>query len=312
MRWPVAVAAFLLLAGPAAASLIESSTGALEGTPVGHVHYQADAGTEHDAPDACEDVLDNPLPFDVPVGGEANGLLVPVDDTADHFRIPIGQELVGGRVTVTVLGHDATLPVEMDVVMPLCGTSVTAPENQPFPPPSHPAPGPGQEQVSPHNLEGRGYQCAARWFFVMNQFGGRAPPPAIHAVWTDGSQADIPLLKNTPATMAQYATAEHQGFTLHSVTANVPVGWPGQFNVAEGPCGAVDGEAVFGEPSVTGEGTIEFTPTEAGAYVLAVRALPPELPSVPGPTAQPRSCHAACILVPSSAMDTSGYTSRVT
>jgi hypothetical protein len=305
MRWRVAVAALLLLAAPATASLLESAT---DGLPV-HVHYQVDGGTDHDAPDTCQEVLASPLPFDLPVGGNVQGLLVPVDDTADHYRIPIGQDLVGGRVTVTVLGRNATLPFEMDVIAPLCGTSVTAPENQPLPPPSHPAPGPGQRQAEPHNLDDAGSgSCSSRWFFVLNQFGGRAPPPTIHAVWTDGSEADIRLLKNTPATIAQYATREHLGFTLHSVTALVPADWSGQFNVAEAPCGAVEGTAVFGEPSVSGEASIEFTPTQAGAYVLAVRAVPPAVPEpsdLVGP--QPRSCHAACRFFPAESTDSGGY-----
>src|SRR5688500_16638587 len=43
MRWRVAVAALLLMAAPAAASLLESASGDLPA----HVHYQVDAGTEH-------------------------------------------------------------------------------------------------------------------------------------------------------------------------------------------------------------------------------------------------------------------------
>lgn len=305
MRWPVAAAALLLLAGPAAASLIESSTSFLEGTPVDHIHYQVDADTEYDAPDTCEEALASELPFELAVGGNVSGLLVPVDDTADHYRIPVGQELVGGRVTVAVLGREFSLPIEMDVVMPGCGTSVAAPENQPAPPPADPAPGPGEKQVSPHNLADGAWTCSDRWFFVLNQFGGQPAPASIHAIWTDGSQADVPLLKDTPATMAQYATSDHLGFTLRSVTANVPEGWKGQFNVAEGPCGAVDGHAAFGEPATTTGNSVTFTPIEAGVYVLAVRAVPPEAPEV-GTTA-PASCHAACRLVTVPARDSGGY-----
>ena len=313
MRWPVAVAALLLLAGPAAASLLESTTSGplqpLQGTPADHVHYQVDAGTEYDAPDTCEEALASGLPFDLPVGGNVSGMLVPVDDTADHYRVPVGQALVGGRVTVSVLGHALALPAEMDVLMPGCGTSVAAPENQPAPPPADPAPGPGQKQVAPHNLDSQGWTCSDRWFFVLNQFGGQVPPATVHATWTDGSQADVPLLKDTPATMAQYATPEHQGFTLRSATANVPAGWSGQFNVAEGPCGAVDGHATFGEPATVGDGSIAFTPTEAGLYVLVVRAVPPEAPGAPPlGTAVPASCHQFCAFLPQSGQDQGGYT----
>lgn len=312
MRRLVAVAALLLLAGPASASLIESTTSSLLESspvdpPVDHVHYQADAGTEFDAPDTCEDVLASELAFDLPVGGEIDGLLVPVDDEVDHYRVPIGQELVGGRLTVSVFGRDATLPLGIDVSMPACGTSVTAPENQPAPPPAPPAPAEGEKQVAPHNLDGA-YECSDRWFFVLNQFGGLAAPESIHVVWTDGSQEDVLLLKDTPATLAQYATLEHPGFTVESATANVPEGWTGQFNLSEGFCGAVDGEAVFGEPAeVSADGTsITFTPIVAGTYILQVRAIPPEVPEVP--TSVPLSCHFACAAVPEGAMDLSGYT----
>src|SRR5687768_14750911 len=89
MRRPVAVAALLLLAAPGSASLLESTTSdALEPTPIDHLHYQADAGTEHDAPDTCGDALASALPFDLPVGGGLDGLLVPVDDEVDHYRVP--------------------------------------------------------------------------------------------------------------------------------------------------------------------------------------------------------------------------------
>lgn len=321
MRRIVAVAALLLFAGPASASLLESTTSAvlgpvasdptlapvLEASPVpveDHLHYQMDAGTEFDAPDSCAHVLASELPFDLAVGGDVDGLLVPVDDEVDHYRVPIGEELVGSRVTVSVLGREATLPFTIDVSMPACGTSVTAPENQPAPPQAHPEPAAGEKQVTPHNLGGA-YPCSDRWFFVLNQFGGRAAPASIHVVWTDGSQEDVPLMKDTPATIAQYATSEHLGFTVESATANVPADWSGQFNLSEGPCGAVDGEAVFGEPAVWTDTTVSFTPTEAGVYVLAVNLVPPE-PTVPS-TSVTMSCHAACAALPGAAMDLSGY-----
>ncbi|MHB1261798.1 MAG: hypothetical protein ACYC2H_08795 [Thermoplasmatota archaeon] len=306
MRRLVAVAAFALLAAPASASLLESTTAdLLEGAPVDHIHYQADAGTEFDAPDTCDDVLASELPFDLAVGSSLDGFLVPVDDEVDHYRVPIGQELVGGRVTLTVAGREATLPITIEAFMPACGTSVAAPENQPAPPPADPAPGEGEKQVTPHNLGGA-YECSDRWFFVLNQFGGQAAPASIHVIWTDGSQEDVPLLKDTPATLAQYATSLHPGFTIHSATANVPDSWKGQFNLSEGFCDAVDGEAVFGEPAVATETRISFTPIEAGTYVLAIKAVPPELPGVP--TAVPASCHFACAPVPKGATDLSGYT----
>jgi hypothetical protein len=331
MRRLVAVAALLLLAAPASASLLESTTGAILGptldpvrsdpvlgpalaespVPVGdHVHYQADAGTEFDAPDTCQDLLASDLPFDLPVGSELDGLLVALDDEADHYRVPIGQELVGGRVTVSVLGREATLPLSIDVSMPACGGSVADPANQPAPPVDAPAPGEGEKQVSPHNLDGA-YECSDRWFFVLNQFGGLPAPASIHVVWTDGSQEDIPLLKGTPATLAQYATSEHLGFTIDSATANVPQGWTGQFNLSEGSCTAIDGEAVFGEPAVVTQTSISFTPTVAGTYVLAVRMVPPEAPGAPPlGTSVPASCHSFCALAPATAMDLSGYTAR--
>src|SRR5687768_11589897 len=128
MRRLVAVAALLLLAAPTSASLLEATTSVLLGPVVSdpvvgpvldespvpvpeHIHYQADAGTEFDAPDSCEDLLASELPFDLPVGSDLDGLLLPVDDEVDHYRVPIGQELVGGRVTLTVAGREATLPL---------------------------------------------------------------------------------------------------------------------------------------------------------------------------------------------------------
>jgi hypothetical protein len=331
MRRLVAVASLLLLAAPASASLLESTTEGLLGpvlgpvladptvapvleqSPVpveGHVHYQADAGTEFDAPDSCEALLASDLPFDLPVGSALDGLLVAADDEVDHYRVPIGQELVGGRVTVSVLGREATLPLSIDVSMPACGTSVTDPENQPAAPVDAPAPAEGEKQVSPHNLDGA-YDCSDRWFFVLNQFGGLPAPESIHVVWTDGSQEDVPLLKDTPATLAQYATSEHLGFTIKEATANVPEAWTGQFNLSEGSCAAVDGEAVFGEPAVATQTSVSFTPTVAGTYVLAVRMVPPALPEAPPlGTSVPASCHFACAALPGTAMDLSGYTAR--
>ncbi|MFA5943646.1 MAG: hypothetical protein WC876_04175 [Candidatus Thermoplasmatota archaeon] len=327
MRRVVALVALLLLTGPASASLLESATSDVLGplSPVtdpvaeaasdatglpielDHLHVQADAGTEYDAPDSCADALASGLPFDLPVGGDLDGLLVAVDDEADYYRVAIGQELVGGRVTLSVFGRDMTLPLAIDAFMPACGTSVTAPENQPAPPPAPPAPAEGEVQVTPHNLGGA-YDCSDRWFFVLNQFGGRDAPESIHVVWTDGSQEDVPLLKDTPATLAQYATSLHGGFTIESATANVPADWKGQFNLSEGFCDAVDGEAVFGEPArVSANGmSITFTPIEAGTYTLAVLSVPPEVPDVP--TSIPLSCHFACADLPEGAMDLSGYT----
>jgi hypothetical protein len=330
MRRIVAVAALLLITAPASASLLETTSAAVlgpaapvtdpvaeaasdaTGVPIDldHIHLQADAGTEYDAPDSCEEVAASALPFDLPVGAALDGLLVPGDDEVDHYRVPIGQELVGGRVTLNVAGHDLTLPLSIDAFMPACGTSVTAEENQPAPPIAAPAPGEGQKQVSPHNLAGP-YECTDRWFFVLNQFGGLPAPESIHVVWTDGSQEDVALLHDTPATLAQYATSAHPDFTVDSATANVPADWKGQFNLGEGFCDAVDGEAVFGEPAeVSADGhTISFTPIVAGVYTLAVRAVPPEAPEVPEPTTTvPASCHSFCALLSGTGMDAAGYT----
>jgi hypothetical protein len=319
----VAVAALLLSAPVASASLLESLTAQLFGTvedtsgplPADHVHYQADAGTEYDAPDTCDGALASPDPFDLPIDAALDGWLVPADDEADHYRVPVGQDLVGGRISLSVLGHDAELPFAIDAFMPGCGGSVTAEENQPAAPLAHPAPAEGERQVAPHNLGASGGECSDRWFFVMNQFGHLAPPATIHLAWSDGSQADIPILKDTPATLAQYEAPDN-GFTLDSVTANVPDEWTGQFNVGEAPCDLVDGEAVFGEPAVvSADGTtIEFTPITAGTYVLAVRFVPPALPALPEASlgvpslVVPASCHAICGFAPGTATDMTGYT----
>ena len=323
LRPAVALAALLLLALPASASILEKTSAellapakpvtdpvaaelsGLTGLPIelDHLHLQVDGGTEYDAPDTCAE--SSPM-FSVPVGGSTSGALVPVDDEADYYQFEVAPDQVGTRLSIAVDPAQLDLHVDLSVLQPACAGDVTAPENQPAPPPADPAPGPDQQQVSPHNLAGP-WTCSDRWFFVMNQFGGLDPPATVHAVWTDGSQADVPLLKDTPATMAQYATGDHLGFTLHSVTANVPAGWHGQFNVGEGPCGAVDGHAVFGEPSQDFGTTIVFTPTQSGPYVAGITIHPRDVQAPPVGTTVPASCHEVCGPVLSAGLSSMTY-----
>lgn len=282
------LASVLILAvGPAAGSLIETTSG-------GAVTYQFDAETFHDAPDTCEGVLGAIESFAVPMDGSADGIVVPVEDEVDHFILTVAPEVVGDRVFVSVGTPVMSVELSLDVQVPGCGTSVVAAENQPVPEserPAHPAAAEGEKQVSPSSLkDGSPEACGGDdWRFVLNQFHDLAPPAALHGIWSDGTQADIPLLKSTDATMAFYATDYNTGIRLKSVIANVPEAWSGQFNSVHGPCGAVEGngdQIVYGPANTKTQTSVAFTPVSAGDHVVSIRLLPPEVP-----TSITLSCH---------------------
>jgi hypothetical protein len=83
-----------------------------------------------------------------------------------------------------------------------------------------------------------GHECdATEWHFVITQIDSSANAPAtIHVVWANGAEEDVPLSKFTGGT-AHYVTDSNLDSTVVSATADIYVGWSGQFNLSHGPCG---------------------------------------------------------------------------
>ncbi len=262
------------------ASLIEDASG-------GAVAYQFDAGTFHDAPDTCEGALAD---WQVALGNTTQGMLVPVEDEADHIVFLVAPEDVGSRVTVAVGPAEVEVELSLDVWVPDCAGDVFAPENQPIPAPVGPVPpGPGETQASITQLDG-GWTCdPTQWRFFLKGLGPEDGPRSIHVIWTDGSEADVAFESESESSTMRYGTTLGLGFTPQSVTANVPADWTGEFYVQRGPCDAQDGNAVYGEPPTQSGDTISFTPTTTGYYVAAILLEDPEAPEVP--TSVPLSCH---------------------
>lgn len=279
------VAVALLMTATASASLIEETTD-------GAVTYQFDGGTTHDAPDRCEDA---DAAFAVPLGNSTSGTLVPVDDEADHYVVDVDRSLVGSRITIALQEANADVNIDLDIRVPGCGGSVLDEDQQPEDPPEHPDPGPGEQSARLDNLDG-GWECDdSSWFFVINQVRGGIAPASIHLVWTDGTQADVPLTKDTPATIAQYETSQNTDVSLHSASAVLPDDWDGRFNIGHGPCDASHGGAVFGEEAEASDDgdRISFTPTQEGTYVAAVvlALQPPDADPMALFQPQPMTCH---------------------
>jgi hypothetical protein len=88
--------------------------------------------------------------------------------------------------------------------------------------------------------------------------------------WTDGSALDVALSHTHGGAHAVYESSHLPGITLKGAWANMPAGWVGRFEYVVGPCDAVDGGAVYGEPPVAGMGFLSFTPTRAGPHVVQV------------------------------------------
>ncbi len=260
--WTVLVVAALMLLVPASGSLIENSTGGL-------VTYQFDGDSFHDAADTCEDAMSEHL---LALGQRSEGWLVPGDDETDHFLLAVAPEDVGQRLRIDVGVAEVGTELLFDAFAPGCAGSVLAEENQPKPAPEDPVPGAGEQLATAKNVDGN-YTCSDRWFLNLNQVGKDNEAPAtIHVTWTDGSQADVPLQKSTPATAAHYTTTEHPDVTVHSATVVMPDSWTGKLILSEGFCDATDGGAVYGEDARRiGDNIIEFTPIVSGPFVLAVR-----------------------------------------
>jgi hypothetical protein len=278
-RAAVPALAFLLLSLPGQASQVEEATG-------GELAYQFDAGTHHDAPDACADAS---AAWSVPLGGSAEGMLVAGDDEADHFVLDIPTAAVGTRVQVTLSEAAGAPDSDLDVFAPSCLGDVFAAANLPAPLPRPPAPAAGEVQVEPSNLNGPFGGCAEEgWVFSVS--GLQEPAPAsIHVAWTDGTEAGVALSWSTPG-LALYATGMNPNTTLKGAWGNLPSGWSGEFRVAFSTCNLQHGGAVYGLPPLRGDDLIQFTPVRSGAHVVRATLAEPE-PEPPGPTSVPASCH---------------------
>lgn len=274
-RTPLLVVSLLFVLAPASGSLVEDATG-------GAVSYQFDDDGHHDAPDTCGDATEDHALF---LGERTDGLLVPVEDEADHFLLTVNASTVGERVRVDAVPAQAGNDVRVDVSVPGCQGSVLDAINQPV---LIEDPSPGEGQKLAVAQDGTPV-CSDRWFWVLNQVDADDLPQTIHVTWTDGSQEDLPAVHVPAERVAHYATTTHPDVTVLRATAVVDDDWTGRFIITEQFCNAEDGGAVFGEPAVRVSDTIlEFTPLGAGQHIISVVFLARE-PEVP--TAIPANCH---------------------
>lgn len=311
---------------PANASTVEEATDHF-------VSYQFDGATTHDAPDLCTDAGAD---WTLPVGAATDGMLVAPDDVSDVFVVDVAPSLKGQRLHVDLaeLGDAGTL--ELAAFAPGCAGSVLDRLNWPTPEPSPPQPAPGETRHAADVSEP--LRCDSRqWMFVLDKLQGFEEPGTIHLAWTDGTEGPVGL-HGRYGSVAVYATGENLGILLKGAWANVDAEWTGGFAFAVGPCDAVDGGAVYGEPPVGGMGFLEFTPVRAGPHVVQVTYREPvgeillPLPQVaaalatqgvpdptdptaladdptaalPGPVMAPMSCH-ACIGAVEDVWDIVGY-----
>lgn len=284
-----------LLAWPASASLLESATG-------GTIAYQFDGEGHHDAPDECEAAA---TAWSLPTTGSTDGLLLPPDDAADAFLLDVAPGQVGSRLTVAMSETSGAVDLDLLVLAPGCGSTVLDPLNQPFPFPQPPAPASTQAQHSLGRNEAP-FHCGDFWGFVVTDLDGASAPATLHAAWTDGSEATVPLAYANRH-WAAYVTDVPQDFSLTGAWINLPSSWSGRFVLALAPCGAVDGGAVYGEPAVLGDDLLAFTPIRAGPHVVLVGLAPPEPPEPPQPPKSiPLSCH-MCIDGTDEAAEKAGY-----
>lgn len=275
--------ALLMMAAvaPAHASTVEDAT-------AGAVSYQFDGDSHHDAPDVCTEASTE---WTLPFGGTTDGLLLPPDDLADVFLVDVPNASVGSRLDVRLAEVADMDNLDMTVFAPGCAGSVFDLANQPSAEPSPPAPAPGEAQSGVENLDGSWTCDATRWFFVVNQLRGANAPPSIHVAWTEGTQQSVPLLSSSTGT-AHYGTAAHLNVTLKGAWVNLPNSWSGNFRIGAGPCDAVEGGAVYGQPPVAGLGFVSFTPIQAGPHIVQVTVKQtPGLPGPPAPLVVPVSCH---------------------
>ncbi len=252
----------LMAAVPSSASFIEDTL-----APAG-VTYQEDANVHGDAPATCEDVDPaRAVNFD---SDASWGMLVDYDDESDAFALALDESTVGTRVGFTIGFGDAaeTSDVAFDIRSPDCGSSVFDPGSAYYDPaPAEPYPNPpngGQVEAKV-----TGYACdETQWKFLANQMGGIPAPATIYVEWTDGSYEYVPVDKSTPATVAMYLTDSHLDVTVARAVIVLPADYKGQFKIASGPCGAVEGVPPVDpvhEPRLG-----EFTVQEAGTHVILV------------------------------------------
>lgn len=266
----------LLLAMTGTASTIEESTGHA-------VSYQFDAGSHHDAPDACPAATSE---WSLPVDGGVDGLLVAPDDVADAFTVDVPRSLLGKRLSLSVAEPTGAQELLLDAFVPGCGGSILDLVNWPTPEPTPPAPAPGESQLHPASLTPE--HCEPRkWVFLLDGLAGLPAPDSIHVAWTDGSERTIPLWQSSPQ-HAVYPTDLNRGITLKGAWANLPSAYTGSFRLVLGPCDTLDGGAVYGGPPTLAEGLLSFTPTRAGTHVVlvsfaGVRPLPDPAEADPTP-----------------------------
>lgn len=255
----LAVLALLAFFAPVKASMAEDYTGS-------SVSYQFDGDTTHDAPDTCAHASSA---WSFPLGSSTDGLIAPPDDIADVFVVDVPTSRVGDRIDLRIT--EATDPEVLDVeaYAPGCNGSVLELLNWPTPEPSPPAPADGEAQWSADVSEP--WYCDSRqWVFVVDGLHGMAPAESIHVAWTDGTERPVDL-SYSYREWAVYATDHNLDILLKGAWINLPVAWAGDFSFAVGPCDAVDGGAVYGDPPVAGTGMLSFTPTKAGPYLVQVR-----------------------------------------
>ncbi len=81
------------------------------------------------------------------------------------------------------------------------------------------------------------HECdATEWHFVITQVDTEAAPASITVEWTNHQIEEVPLDKYT-GKVAHYVTTSNLGSTVVSATADIYIGWSGQFNLSHGPCG---------------------------------------------------------------------------
>lgn len=275
-RTLVAVVALLAVV-PAQASLLQGATG-------GVVAYQFDGGSESDAPDACDGAG---AAWSIPLGGATDGLLAPPDDMSDAYVVDVPATAVGHRLAVAVATHHGyPLDLQVATFLPGCASDVFDVLAQPAPYPAPPAPAAGERQ---HEMAAPNepYQCTGQFrTFVLSRLDGMAAPSSIHVAWTNGEERTVPLLGSSHG-YAAYRTTDDLGILVKGAWANAPATWEGSFFLAQGPCDAVDGGVVYGDPPSVSTNGLAFTPVRAGPHVLVVQANDVATPHL----ATTRTCH---------------------
>ncbi|MHB1261982.1 MAG: hypothetical protein ACYC2H_09740 [Thermoplasmatota archaeon] len=263
---------------PVNASTVEEATDSF-------VSYQFDAETTHDAPDLCDAASTE---WALPIEASTDGMLVAPDDVSDVFVVEVPSNLKGTRLHVGLSEIAEAGTLELTAFAPGCAGSVLDRLNWPTAEPSPPEPAAGQTR---HGTDvAAPWRCdSGQWVFVLDQLQDIQEPASIHLAWTDGTEGPVDL-SGRYGNLAVYATDENLGVLLKGAWANVDSTWTGRFSFAVGPCDAVDGGAVYGDPPVAGMDFLEFTPVRTGRHVVQVTYREP-VGEVPGPIVVPMSCH---------------------